>query len=98
MNLKSFLFNFKPLNVLRFKVFKNDDVSVDGEPVFSFVLNMHDVGHLEKLDLICNIYGVHMNIVVFSIANYSCETELYIVVSPDILSEFCSDFDKFLLG
>ena len=93
MNLKSFLFNFKPLNVLRIKVFKYNDV----EPVLEFVLDMHDVEHFEKLNLICNIYGIHLNIFGLAMADYSCETKLYIVASPDILSEFCSDFDDFLL-
>lgn len=94
MNLKSFLFNFKPLNVLRFKVFKNDDV----KPVLEFVLDMHDVGHVEKLNLISSIYGIYMDIVGFSMVNYSCETKLCLVASPNIISDFCSDFDNFLLG
>lgn len=93
MNLKSFLFNFKPLNVLRIKVFKHDDV----EPVLEIVLDMHDAEHLEKLNLICSIYGIHLNIVGFAMADYSCETKLYIVALPNIISEFCSDFDDFLL-
>lgn len=94
MNLKSFLFNFKPLNVLRFNVFKSDDVF---EPVLKFVLDMHDVSHVEKLNLICDIYGCHMNVVALLIDNYSCETELCISASPDIISDFCFHFDDFLL-
>lgn len=94
MNLKTFLFNFKPLNVLRFNVCKSDDLF---EPVLKLVLNMHDVIHVEKLNLICDIYGVHMDIIGLFIDNYSCETELCISVSPDIISDFCSHFDDFLL-
>lgn len=93
MNLKSFLFNFKPLNVLRIKVFKYDDV----EPVLEFVLDMYDAEHLAKLNLIRSIYGIHLNIVGLAMADYSCETQLYIVALPNIISEFCSDFDDFLL-
>ena len=94
MNLKSFLFNFKPLNVLRFNVFKSDDVF---EPVLKFVLDMHDVSHVEKLNLICDIYGCHMNVVALFIDDYSCETELCISASPDIISVFLIHLDDFLL-
>lgn len=94
MNLKTFLFNFKPLNVLRFNVFKSDDVF---KPALKLVLNMDDVTHVEKLNLICNIYGIHMDIVGLLIDNYSCETEFCISASPDIISDFCFHFDDFLL-
>ena len=93
MNLKSFLFNFKPLNVLKFIVLNNDDV----EPVLKFVLDMHDASHVEKLNLICDIYGYHMDIFAIFIDDYSCETELCISTSPDIFSDFCFHFDDFLL-
>ena len=93
MNLKSFLFNFKPLNVLKFIVLKSDDA----EPVLKFVLDMHDVSHVEKLNSICDIYGCHMDIFALFIDNYSCETELCISASADIISDFCFHFDDFLL-
>lgn len=93
MNLKSFLFNFKPLNVLRLKVFKHGDV----EPFLEFVLDMHDFEQVEKLNLICKVYGIHLNIIGFAMADYSCETKLCIVASSNILSKFCSDFDDFIL-
>lgn len=92
MYLKDFVFNFKPLNALRFNVFKNDEALV-----LKFVLDMHDVSHVEKLNLICDIYGYHMNIFALFIDNYSCETELCISASPDIISDFCFHFDDFLL-
>lgn len=93
MNLKSFLFNFKPLNVLKFIVLNSDDAEV----VLKFVLDMHDASHFEKLNLISDIYGMHMDIFAIFIDDYSCETELCISASADIISDFCVHFDDFLL-
>lgn len=93
MKLKSFLFNFKPLHVLKFIILNRDDA----EEKLKFVLDMHDPSHIEKLNLICDIYGHHMDIFAIFIDDYSCETELCISALPEIISDFCSH-DDFLLG